>query len=64
MLSSLLLSQPEWSHVNGRGTFVFTKEDVEEQRQLHNPNIEYSSEEDLGKEFYSLNDETSLNFVS
>ena len=64
MLNSLVLSQPEWSHINERGTFLYTKDDAEELRQLHNPSIQYSNEDQFGREFYSLNEESSLNFVS
>ena len=64
MLSSTVLSQPAWTQVNERQSFIYTREEVEEMVGSHNPGIQYYKEEDLGKEFYSHHDEPSLNFVS
>lgn len=60
----MVLSQPAWTMVNERQSFIYTREEVEEMVESHNPGMRYHNEEDLRKEFYSHHDEPSLNFVS
>ena len=63
-LEMLSLSQPAWDALNRRNSYIYSKEEAQKLSTLVEPSIHLPSSQKTSSEFYSHENQLSLQFVS